>query len=135
MGLLVRVNSSEIVGEISGNHLWKDRQQLRVSLSLLRLQIIFHKLVQNNEQMAPLQLVNYRSSSVTRTTTDTSEMPSRFTRAATVGPTDFKYNYVTAMPFTYQYESAVQRMLDRNLRATSVVPSAISSSTYADAYT
>jgi len=60
MGLLVRVNSSEIVGEISGNHLWKDRQQLRVSLSLLRLQIIFHKPVHNNEQMAPLQLVNYR---------------------------------------------------------------------------
>jgi len=75
-----------------------------------------------------------RSSSVTRTTT-TSEMPSRFTRAATVGPTDFKYNYVSAMPFTYQYESAVQRMLDRNIRATSVAPSSISSSTYADAYT
>ena len=60
-------------------------------------------------------------------------MPSRFTRAATVGPTDFKYNYVSAMPFTYQYESAVQRMLDRNLRATSVSP--CSSSTYASAYT
>merc|ERR1719449_206462 len=75
-----------------------------------------------------------RSSSVTRTTT-TSEMPSRFTRAATVGPTDFKYNYVSAMPFTYQYESAVQRMLDRNLRATSVAPSSLSSTTYADAYT
>jgi len=82
--------------------------------------------------MAPLQLVSYRSSSVTRTTT-TSEMPSRFTRAATVGPTDFKYNYISAMPFTYQYESAVQRMLDRNLRATSISPS-ISPSTYADAY-
>ena len=74
-----------------------------------------------------------RSSSVTRTTS-TSEMPSRFTRAATVGPTDFKYNYVSAMPFTYQYESAVQRMLDRNLRATSVSPS-ISHRTYSDAYT
>jgi len=75
-----------------------------------------------------------RSSSVTRTTS-ASEMPSRFTRASTVGPTDYKYNYVTAMPFTYQYDCAVQRMLDRNLRATSVVPSAISASTYADAYT
>jgi len=84
--------------------------------------------------MAPLQLVSYRSSSVTRTTT-TSEMPSRFTRATTVGPTDYKYNYVSAMPFTYQYDSAVQRMLDRNLRATSIAPSTIASSTYADAYT
>ena len=64
-----------------------------------------------------------------------SEMPSRFTRATTVGPTDFKYNYVSAMPFTYQYDSAVQRMLDRNLRATSVAPSSLSSTTYADAYT
>jgi len=76
-----------------------------------------------------------RSSSVTRTTTDTSEMPSRFTRAATVGPTDFKYNYVSAMPFTYQYDCAVQRMLDRNLRATSVAPSNVDSTTYSDAYT
>merc|ERR1739844_434275 len=75
-----------------------------------------------------------RSSSVTRTTSS-SEMPSRFTRATTVGPTDYKYNYVSAMPFTYQYESAVQRMLDRNIRATSVAPSSLSSSTYADAYT
>ena len=75
-----------------------------------------------------------RSSSVTRTTT-TSEMPSRFTRASTVGPTDYKYNYVSAMPFTYQYDSAVQRMLDRNLRATSIAPSTLSSTTYADAYT
>ena len=74
-----------------------------------------------------------RSSSVTRTTS-TSEMPSRFTRAATVGPTDCKYNYISAMPFTYQYESAVQRMVDRSLRATSVSPS-ISQNTYADAYT
>ena len=73
-----------------------------------------------------------RSSSVTRTTT-TSEMPSRFQRAATVGPTDFKYNYVSAMPFTYQYDQAVQRMVDRNLRATSVSP--VSSRTYSDAYT
>jgi len=85
--------------------------------------------------MAPLQLVNYRSSSVTRTTTETSEMPSRFTRAATVGPTDFKYNYVSAMPFTYQYDCAVQRMLDRNIRATSVAPSNVDSTTYSDAYT
>jgi len=90
--------------------------------------------------MAPLQLVSHRSSSVARSssvtrTTTTSEMPSRFTRATTVGPTDFKYNYVSAMPFTYQYDSAVQRMLDRNLRATSVAPSTLSSTTYADAYT
>jgi len=76
-----------------------------------------------------------RSSSVTRTTTESSEMPSRFTRAATVGPTDFKYNYVSAMPFTYQYDCAVQRMLDRNLRATSVAPSNVDSTTYSDAYT
>jgi hypothetical protein len=62
-------------------------------------------------------------------------MPSRFTRASTVGPTDFKYNYVSAMPFTFQYESAVQRMLDRNIRATTVAPSSISSRTYSDAYT
>jgi hypothetical protein len=62
-------------------------------------------------------------------------MPSRFTRAATVGPTDFKYNYVSAMPFTYQYDCAVQRMLDRNLRATSVAPSNVDSTTYSDAYT
>ena len=75
-----------------------------------------------------------RSSSVTRTTS-TSEMPSRFTRASTVGPTDFKYNYVSAMPFTFQYESAVQRILDRNIRATTVAPSSISSRTYSDAYT
>ena len=76
-----------------------------------------------------------RSSSVTRTTTETNEMPSRFTRAATVGPTDFKYNYVSAMPFTYQYDCAVQRMLDRNIRATSVAPSNVDSTTYSDAYT
>ena len=74
-----------------------------------------------------------RSSSVTRTTS--SEMPSRFTRAATVGPTDYKYNYVTAMPFTYQYDRAVERMLDRNLRATSISPSTLHTSTYSDAYT
>ena len=67
-------------------------------------------------------------------TTSSSEMPSRFTRAVTVGPTDFKYNYISAMPFTYQYDSAVQRMVDRNLRATSISPS-VSQSTYADAYT
>ena len=100
-------------------------QQIKMSYYKNKVSVYSSTLPQHNRTL--------RSSSVTRSSSETrTEMPSRFTRAATVGPTDFKYNYVSAMPFTYQYEEAVQRMVDRNLRATSVAPSP---STYASAYT
>jgi len=47
-------------------------------------------------------------------------MPTRFTRAATVGPTS--YEYVSAMPFTYQYNLASERYNDTRNRLSSVEP-------------
>jgi len=63
-----------------------------------------------------------RSSSVTRTSPEREmpPMPTRFTRAATVGPTS--YEYVSAMPFTYQYNLASQRYNDTRNRLSSVEP-------------
>ena len=63
-----------------------------------------------------------RSSSVTRMSPERepAPMPSRFTRANTVGPTD--YQYTSAMPFTYQYKLASERYNDTRNRLSSVEP-------------
>lgn len=55
---------------------------------------------------------------------------SRFMRASTVGPTDFQYT--SAMPFSYEAEKAVQRLMSR--RAASVEPVLQKPFTYTQAY-
>jgi len=61
-----------------------------------------------------------RSSSVTRSLPLES---SRFLRATTVGPVSSEY--ITAMPFTYQAQKAVERIVERSARANSVEPSTL----------
>jgi len=71
-----------------------------------------------------------RSSSVTRTSPErepapTPRTPARFERAATVGPCSSSYDYVSAMPFTYQYNLASERYNDTRNRlaaARSITP-------------
>jgi len=55
---------------------------------------------------------------------------SRYMRAATVGPTD--YVYTSAMPFAYEAEKAVERLMAR--RAASVEPVLSKPFTYTQAY-
>jgi len=64
-------------------------------------------------------------------------MPARFTRAATVGPCS-SYDYVSAMPFTYQYNLASERYNDTRNRLSSVERTPVSTyrrafSTYSSA--
>jgi len=87
-----------------------------------------------------------RSSSVSRSspvrevhTEATSNMlPSRFARAATVGPCDSRYEYVSAMPFTYSAQLAHERYVDTRNRLSSVERSTYTPPpvrTYRNAYT
>merc|ERR1719228_194035 len=85
-----------------------------------------------------------RSSSVTRTspvrevhTSASNMMPSRFMRANTVGPCDYKYDYVSAMPFTYSAQLAHERLVDTRNRLSSVerYVAPAPSRTYRSAYT
>jgi len=85
-----------------------------------------------------------RSSSVTRTspvrevhTSASTMMPSRFLRANTVGPCDSKYDYVSAMPFTYSANLAHERLIDTRNRLSSVerYVAPAPARTYRNAYT
>lgn len=58
------------------------------------------------------------------------DVSSRFMRASTVGPTD--YIYTSAMPFAYEAEKAVERLMAR--RAASVEPVIKKPFTYSQAY-
>ena len=77
-----------------------------------------------------------RSSSVERSiprsyyTSSAVDNSSRYMRAATVGPTD--YVYTSAMPFAYEAEKAVERLMAR--RAASVEPVLSKPFTYTQAY-
>ena len=78
-----------------------------------------------------------RSSSVERqlprtyyTSSAPADVSSRFMRASTVGPTD--YIYTSAMPFAYEAEKAVERLMAR--RAASVEPVIKKPFTYSQAY-
>jgi len=77
-----------------------------------------------------------RSSSVERQlprtyyTSSAPDVTNRFMRASTVGPTD--YIYTSAMPFAYEAEKAVERLMAR--RAASVEPVIKKPFTYSQAY-
>jgi len=78
-----------------------------------------------------------RSSSVERHTpprtyytSSSVDNSSRYMRAATVGPTDFLYT--SAMPFSYEAEKAIERLMNR--RAASVEPVLKRPFTYTQAY-
>ena len=82
---------------------------------------------------------NMRSSSVERPlpsrsyyTSSAPDVTSRYMRASTVGPTD--YIYTSAMPFAYEAEKAVERLMAR--RAASVEPTSVLKKpfTYSQAY-
>jgi len=65
-------------------------------------------------------------------------LPSRFARAATVGPCDSRYEYVSAMPFTYSAQLAHERYVDTRNRLSSVERSTYTPPpvrTYRNAYT
>ena len=83
---------------------------------------------------AEVDLNRSKTFSISYASTDTKNdfiIVQRFLRATTVGPTSSEY--ISAMPFTYQAELAVERMIERgsrSYRATTVEPSSLYTRSY-----